>query len=83
MAMRIEPEPTNEPEPQVHPDVARVLAGEASYDDLASDLQAVVCAVWPACFAESIAGLDLAAEFRASGWSWSELDEQGRFVTIR
>lgn len=59
-------------------DIQRVLAGEASYDDLGERDQAVVRANWDERIIESRARLDLAAEFTQAGRSWSEADEQGR-----
>jgi hypothetical protein len=72
-----------EPQPKAHhPDVARVLAGEMRYDDLSSsELQAAVRCTWSAGFAETLVGVDFESDFRAKGWTWSTLDEDGNVVT--
>ena len=60
--------------------VERVLAGQALYDSLAEPDQAVVRVAWDEAISAGIAGLDLESEFRSTGDSWSEADDQGRVV---
>ena len=64
-----------------HRDIARVLAGEVSYDSLADPEQAVVRSVWDERIDVARASLALAAEFEAAGESWSEADDDGAVVT--
>lgn len=61
-------------------DVADVLAGRASYDDLGTREQAVVRAEWDERMTTLRADLDLEDEFTAAGDTWVEADEQGRTV---
>lgn len=61
--------------------IARVLAGQASYDDLDDRGQAVVRATWDEQIAARIAGLDLTEELVAAGEPWAEADEDGRVHT--
>lgn len=61
-------------------DIQRVLAGEASYDDLGDRGQALVRASWDEQIAERLADLGLAAEFTQAGRPWSEADEHGDVV---
>src|SRR3954471_7753216 len=61
-------------------DIARVLAGEGSYDTLAGRDQALVRAEWAERMTALRDGLDLAREFRATGVAYSELDGQGNVV---
>jgi hypothetical protein len=63
-----------------HREIARVLAGQSSYDDLGSRDQAVVRARWSERMTGLRESLDLAAEFAAEGVSYSELDAQGNVV---
>jgi len=63
-----------------HDQVARVLAGTASYDALDETAQAVVRARWDEDVAERTAALDLAAELTAAGDSWVEADAEGNLV---
>ena len=63
-----------------HRDIARVLAGRGSYDDLTAREQAVVRAEWDERMAELRTGLDFGAEFTAQGETWAEADAQGRTV---
>ncbi len=63
-----------------HRDVERVLAGDGSYDALAEREQAVVRATWDERIAAGIDALDLEAELRAAGESWSEADDAGDVV---
>ncbi len=60
--------------------VARVLAGTASYDALGETAQAVVRAQWDEDIAERAAAPDLAAEMTAAGDSWAEADAEGKLV---
>lgn len=61
-------------------EVKRVLSGEASYDSLGEQDQAVVRAIWDKQIAEARERLDLAAEFAANGEFYSEADEDGNVV---
>lgn len=61
-------------------DIHRVLAGNASYDELGERNQAVVRAIWDEQMEARRAHLDLAAEFTRAGRSWTEADESGRAI---
>lgn len=61
-------------------DIERVLAGQASYDDIGEPAQAVVRATWDQRVAEKLASLDFAREFTEAGESWSEGDDSGQVV---
>src|SRR4051794_17955449 len=63
-----------------HRDIARVLAGETSYDALAGRDQALVRAEWAERMTALRDGLDLAREFGGSGVAYSELDAHGKGV---
>ncbi|MBS1868584.1 MAG: hypothetical protein JSS99_02885 [Actinobacteria bacterium] len=63
-----------------HDQVARVLAGTASYDVLGETAQAVVRARWDEDIAERAAALDLEADLIAAGDSWAEADAEGKLV---
>lgn len=58
-------------------DIADVLAGKASYDDLNSHEQAVVRADWDEQMDAARDGLDLAPEFVAEGSTWVEASSKG------
>lgn len=58
-------------------DIAEVLAGQASYDELSAREQAVVRAEWAERMTELREGLDLAAELTATGESWTEAEADG------
>lgn len=58
-------------------DIAEVLAGRASYDELSAREQAVVRAAWGERMSALREGLDLAGEFTAAGESWTEADADG------
>lgn len=60
--------------------VRRVLAGHLSYDDIDPDVQAQVRRECTRRMDVRRNGLDLEAEFRAQGRTWTELDETGRLV---
>ena len=60
--------------------IERVLACEASYDDLNSREQAVVRAEWAERTEQRRRSLDLVAEFTEAGMSYAELDDEGRVV---
>jgi len=66
-----------------HRDIERVLAGEASYDDLADREQAVVRATWDEHISDGIAGLDLQVELESTSDSWVEADVDGLVVERR
>lgn len=61
-------------------DIAAVLAGNASYDDLTVREQAVVRAEWHERTTSLRQGLDLQAEFLAEGSDWVEADDDGNVV---
>lgn len=61
-------------------DIERVLAGDGSYDVLGEREQAIVRAEWDEQIGDRLAGLDFAAEFAASGDTWSEADASGQVV---
>ena len=63
--------------------ILRVLRGDACYDGLSADEQAVVRAEWVERMTERRESLDLAAEFVAAGRSFVELDETGDIVEHR
>ena len=60
--------------------IAEVLAGEASYDRLTAEEQAVIRAEWSERIDTRIASLDLARLFAAEGRSFVELDDDGAVV---
>ena len=67
--------------PQVnHRQIARVLGGMSSYDELAEQEQAIVREAWGARMTQLRAELDYAAGFTAAGESYSEADEDGNLV---
>jgi hypothetical protein len=57
--------------------ITEVLAGEASYDRVTAEEQAVVRAEWSERIDTRIASLDLARLFAAEGRSFVELDDDG------
>jgi hypothetical protein len=63
-----------------HDEIARVLAGQASYDTLTDRAQAVVRVTWGQQMAESIRNLDLEGQLRATGQPWVEADADGTVV---
>ncbi len=63
-----------------HRQVARVLAGLASYDELDEHEQAIVRKAWSERLAELRTQLDYATRFSAAGDSYSEADEDGNLV---
>jgi hypothetical protein len=62
-------------------EIAQVLAGRASYDDLGRHEQAIVRAEWDERMDDLREGLDLAAELTAEGASWVEATPTGKAVT--
>ena len=62
-------------------DIAKVLAGKASYDGLNQHEQAVVRAEWDERMDAAREGLDLAAEFVAEGTTWVESTSKGTAIT--
>lgn len=63
-------------------DIARVLAGQMSYDELGDRDQAVVRTAWREGIDSDLAGLDLRRHFEAEGRTrWSEADPSGT-VTV-
>lgn len=63
-----------------HREVARVLEGTASFDELNGKEQAVVRQEWADRMAALQSTLDYASQFSADGESYSELDEHGNVV---
>jgi hypothetical protein len=61
-------------------DIAGVLAGSRSYDDLNPKEQALVRAEWSVTMDEKREALNFATEFAASGRGWVELDDDGKVV---
>lgn len=60
--------------------IARVLAGQASYDELGGDAQVLVRRAWDERIAEDIARLNLPERLRAAGRPWAEADADGNVV---
>jgi hypothetical protein len=60
--------------------IDRVLAGQASYDELGERAQAMVRVAWDKRMAERIDGLDFTERLRAAGLPWSEADDDGSVV---
>lgn len=60
--------------------IARVLAGQALYDDLPDPAQAVVRVEWDDRVAATLAGLDFTGGLHAAGKPWAEADEDGNLV---
>lgn len=60
--------------------IARVLAGQAPYDDLPDPAQAVVRVEWDDRVAATLAELDFTQELHAAGTPWPEADEHGDLV---
>lgn len=58
-------------------DIAQVLAGEQSYDELTPQEQALVRATWAEGLADRLSELNLAADFRHEGKAYAELDAEG------
>jgi hypothetical protein len=63
-----------------HDEIARVLAGQASYDTLTDRAQAIVRVSWNQQMTERIDTLDFADELRATGQPWVEADADGTVV---
>lgn len=61
-------------------EIADVLAGSESYDDLSAKQQAIVRAEWSARIGDFREALNLAEVFAADGRSWVELDDSGEVV---
>jgi len=59
---------------------ARVLAGQARYDDVSYEAQALVRAAWDSRVAATLERLDLTDDLRAAGKPWAEADENGNLV---
>ena len=60
--------------------ITRVLAGQASYDELPEAEQALVRAARDARIAEDVAALDFEAHLSASGKPWYVADADGKVV---
>jgi hypothetical protein len=63
-------------------DVAAVLAGEVTYDDVGAREQAVVRAAWNEGISASVASLDVQAELADAGVPYATLDEDGNAVIL-
>ena len=61
-------------------EIAEVLAGSRSYDDLDDRSQAIVRAEWQERIDARLAALDLRAEFESAGQTYAELDDDGNVV---
>lgn len=66
-----------------HDQVARVLAGDTSYDALAANTQAVVRSSWDQRIAERVAEMDFEERLNAAGEPWAEADAEGNVVVRR
>lgn len=62
--------------------VAAVLAGARSYDELSVHEQAVVRAEWAVRMDEFRSELDFASEFAEAGRRYVEVDDDGRAVVV-
>lgn len=60
--------------------IARVLAGQTSYDELADHAQAAVRVAWDDRIAATLADLDFTGELHAAGKPWAEADADGALV---
>lgn len=60
--------------------IARVLAGQALYDNLPDPAQAVVRMEWEDRVSATLAGLDFTGSLHAVGEPWAEADEDGNLV---
>lgn len=63
-----------------HDQVARVLAGDASYDALGDRAQAIVRAAWDQSLPDRLAGLNFEDRLNAAGEPWAEADAEGNVV---
>jgi hypothetical protein len=61
--------------------IARVLAGQATYDDLSDPAQAAVRVEWEDRVASRLSELDYTDRLDAAGRPWAEADEDGNLVT--
>lgn len=66
-----------------HSAIARVLAGQASYDELPDQAQAIARASWDEQIADRVAALDFEERLRAAGEPWPEADAEGNVVVRR
>lgn len=60
--------------------VARLLSGQASYDDLSDPVQAAVRVEWEDRVAARLSELDYTDRLGADGRQWAEADEDGKLV---
>ena len=60
--------------------IARVLAGQAPYDELPDPAQAVVRVEWDDRVVATLAELDFTEALHAAGKPWAEADEEGKLV---
>lgn len=60
--------------------IARVLAGQALYDDLPEPAQALVRVGWEDRVDVTLSELDFTDGLRAAGKPWAEADEDGKLV---
>lgn len=63
-----------------HDEIARVLAGQASYDTLSDRAQAFVRVAWNEQVAERVGTLNLEDQLRAAGQPWVEADADGNVI---
>lgn len=63
-----------------HGAINNVLTGQALYDGLPDEAQAVVRVAWEEQISAKIAGLDFEDVLQESGRSWAEADAQGNTV---
>lgn len=63
-----------------HDEISRVLAGQASYDELGVRAQAVTRAAWDEEIAARLEALDFTEALQASGRPWPEADADGNVV---
>ncbi len=61
-------------------DIARVLSGRLSYDELDAESQALVRAEWAERIAERRRHVDLVTELGEHGRVWIEVDAEGKVV---
>lgn len=63
--------------------INRVLTGQAPYDGLPDEAQAVVRVSWNEQISARIAGLDFEGRLREAGRPWAEADAEGNAVVRR
>lgn len=63
-----------------HGVITKVLNGQASYDSVLDEAQAVVRVAWDEQISARIAGLDFEGRLQEAGRSWAEADAEGHAV---